>query len=31
MPDQIRRDEGEGTGDIALGTGEVPGVGLKLL
>ena len=30
IPDQIRRDEGEGTGDIVLGT-EVPGVGFKLL
>ena len=30
MPDQIRRDEGKGTGGIVLGT-EVPGVGFKLL
>ena len=30
LPDQISRDEGEGAGDIVLGT-EVSGVGLKLL
>ncbi len=30
VPDSIGGDEGEGAGDIVLGT-EVPGVGFKLL